>query len=282
VHEQLRVGFELEELHAEGTCEVNALLIKRTIAAAAFLVATSLALSSSADDPIVPATLSMKVYRFGVSESPTCENLKIFTIDAPTFVDFSTNPALGSATIPNGTYQCVAFEVDQVIKGVAKSGSGTCGGEIPPVDLCDALEAIAMNPGSSSGNNETPSGPDSGVAEASDGGDADSGAPVEAGPENLIDGVQPLGGDASQVFKTCKPGGEHVVIYLTTQVSPGTLSNALRAPTSTSDKRHGHPLGAPLVIGDRTTGTLVTEITATSYSNGCFLGNPSFTFESSN
>jgi hypothetical protein len=240
---QLRIA-DNEELHAEGESEVSA---TRLLGVSALLMGTSIALSASANTP-VPASITLKVYRFGLSTSPTCEDMTIYTIDAPDFVDFTTNPTLGSAAVPNGTYHCVALEIDPVVTITPKAAQGACTTEPQQADFCQALALIKELPP----------------------------------PDNVIDGVQPLGEDASEVFDTCPSPGTKFVIYLTTQIASGAMSNAFRAPTSPSDTAHGHPLGAPLVVGPKTTGTFVVTMNAFDDEGACVQENPSFTFESTN
>jgi hypothetical protein len=65
--------------------------------------------------------------------------------------------------------------------------------------------------------------------------------------------------------------------------SASTNVPAVSPPTSASDTKHGLPLGAPLVVGAKTTGTFVVglEVVSTD-SNQCSLENdPTFSFESS-
>lgn len=217
------------------------------------LAAIGLALSASAaNSPPTPAGMIMKVYRFGLSPSPTCEDMKIYSIEAPDFVDFTTNPTLGSAEVPHGTYQCVALEVDAVMTATPRAAVGACKVEPQKFDICELLALLKS-------------------------------APRDSEP---IDGVKPLD-PGTAVFDTCKPGGDRVVLYLTTQVThsdAGVGSNAFRPPNDASDKAHGHPLGAPLVVGPRTTGTFVVAVNAVNQGDdtSCFIDNPRFTFESSN
>jgi hypothetical protein len=99
-------------------------------------------------------------------------------------------------------------------------------------------------------------------------------------PEGAIDGILPLGGHAGQLFETCKPGGDHFTVYLTTQVPADAATNAFRPPTSPTDTHHGFHLGAPLVVTEETTGTFVVSSVAHSYGDGrCELGGGSFSFE---
>lgn len=220
---------------------------RRLLGASVLLVGTSVALAASADTK-VPASMIMKVYRFGVSTSPTCENMTIYTLDAPDFVDFTSNPTLGTASVPDGTYQCVALEADPLLTITPKAAEGACTTAPQKLDFCAALAAIKAAPRTN----------------------------------EVIDGVQPLGADASKVFDTCPSPGERMVIYLTTQITSAGQSNAFRPPTSATDTAHGHPLGAPLVVGAKTTGTFVVSVNAISTDGGnCYPDNPSFSFESS-
>jgi hypothetical protein len=254
----------VEELHAEGEGEMSRSPFKlaiRSVGVAAFLAGTSVGVSSSAEEVMVPASVSLKVYRFGLSTSSTCENMQIYTIDAPAFVDFTTNPTLGSADVPHGTYQCVALEIDQVVSGAPRSAGGNCTTDkAMRYDYCQLLDII----------NSTPPPPSAG-----------EGGEPPTQPETQLDGILPLGGDDSQLFQSCKPGGDHFTVYLTTQVPVDAPSNAFRPPTSPTDTRHGFHLGAPLVVTERTTGTFVVSSVAHSYDDGrCELGSGTFSFES--
>ena len=256
------VAFRFEELHAEGEGAMRSApfnLATRSLGVAAFLAGTSVVISSSAEDVTVPVSVTMKVYRFGLSTSPTCENLQIYTIEAPAFVDFTTNPTLGSADVPHGTYQCVAIEIDQLVTGAPRSAGGNCTTDkVQSYDYCKLIDVA-------------PPSPPSGVL--------DGGAPPP--PENVMDGILPLGGDSSQIFQKCRPGGDHFAVYLTTQVPVDAPSNPFRPPTSPTDTRHGYHLGAPLVVTESTTGTFVVSAVANSHSDGrCELGAGTFSFES--
>jgi hypothetical protein len=226
----------------------------RLLGLATLGVGTSVALLASANTN-VPASMKMEVYRFGLSTSPTCENMTIYNLDSPQFVDFTTNPTLGSASVPPGTYQCVALEIEPTIKVAPKVNSGACQvNATQTVDICAAFSRIAA--------------------------EIDAG---RAGQTNeVIDGWVRLGDDASKRNATCATG-DHVTIYLTTQIASNMRPNAFSPPTSASDTKHGLPLGAPLVVGAKTTGTFVVglEVVSTD-SNQCSLDNdPTFSFESS-
>jgi hypothetical protein len=243
-----------QELHAEGEGAMSSSPFKRavrSISAAMFLAGTSVALSSSAEELTVPASITLKLYRFGLSTSTTCENMQVYTIEAPAFVDFTTNPTLGSATVPHGTYPCVALEIDPIVSGGPRSNAGDCTTDkVLSYDYCELIK-VATQP---SPDGET---------------------------RNALDGVLPLGGDPSQVFQTCKPGGDHFTVYLTTQVPTDAPSNPFRPPTSATDTAHGFHLGAPLVVTERTTGTFVASSVAHSLGDGrCELGGGTFSFES--
>jgi hypothetical protein len=252
-----------EELHAEGEGAMSSSPLKlalRCVGVAAFFAGTSVTLPSSAEDVTVPTSVTMKVYRFGLSTSPTCENMQIYDVEAPAFVDFTTNPTLGSASVPHGTYHCVALEIDQIVSGTPRTSAGNCTTDKAlSYDYCALLEAYKRTPPPSS--------------------DADGGMPSP--PGNTLDGILPLGGDASQIFETCKAGGDHFTVYLTTQIPVVGPSNPFRPPTSATDTSHGFHLGAPLVVTERTTGTFVVSAVAHSETDGCVLGAGTFSFESS-
>jgi hypothetical protein len=240
---------EWEELHAEGE---RAMSWPRLLGVAALGVGTSVALFAAADTN-VPAAMSMEVYRFGLSTSPTCENMTIYPLDAPQFVDFTTNPTLGSASVPEGTYHCVALEIEPTIKVTPKVDAGACDvNTTQSVDICAAFARIAGELDAGTGGNE------------------------------VIDGWVRLGEDPSKRNTTCA-AGDHVTIYLTTQVASGAQTNAFSPPASASDTKHGEPLGEPLVVGAKTTGTFVVGLQVVSTaSNSCSLNNnPTFSFESS-
>lgn len=234
----------------------------RSIAVAAFLAGTSIALAASANDVTVPASITMKVYRFGLSTSPTCENMQIYTVEAPAFVDFTTNPTLSSAEVPHGTYPCIALELDHILSGTPRTNGGNCTTDKQlRYDYCQLLEVV----------NDSPPPPRGSMV--------DGGTP-EA-PQDILDGLLPLGGDASQLSRTCKSPTDPITVYLTTQVPADAVSNAFRPPTSPTDARHGFHLGAPLVVTERTTGTfVVTSVANSSNESDCELGGATFSFES--
>ena len=265
--------------------------LTRSIAIASVVLFAGIS-SSSAEETSVPASMSMKVFRFGLSTSPTCENMAIYTIDEPTFVDFTANPTLGSAEVPPGTYHCVALEVDTTMSSTPTRAAGNCKPVTETFDYCPALAVIASRnlpppppgskhgplPGSSgasggAGGPGGPGGPGGGPSSA------DGGVPEPVDYE-AVDGVQPLGGDVSQVWRTCKPEGDRLVIYLSTQVPIDAWTNAFRPPTSPTDINHGHALATPLVVGERTTGTFIVSVPAESQEDGtCNFGSPTFAFE---
>lgn len=219
------------------------------IGLAASVLVLSLASTSGAADPVpyqsIPASLSLKVYRFGLSASPTCENLTIYSIENPAFADFTKNPELGTADVPKGTYHCIALEMDTTVAGTPMQSVGTCvAGQEAKNDLCYFFDLGAKNPS----------------------------------PDSPFDGIRPL--DGGEPWKVCKPGGDRLVVYLTTQITAIANSNAGRPPESATDTKHGYPLGAPLIVGDHTTGTLIVTSNVQNDSAQCLVGNPTFSFES--
>lgn len=60
----------------------------------------------------------LKVYKAAVSTSPLCTNLiTIYESSNPDYTSFDGN-SFGQASVPNGTYNCIAFEVSDIIKFV--------------------------------------------------------------------------------------------------------------------------------------------------------------------
>jgi hypothetical protein len=183
--------------------------------------------------------------------------MTLYSLDAPHFVDFTTNPTLGSASVPEGTYNCVALEIEPTINVTPKVDAGACDvSSTQTVDICAAFARIAQ--------------------------EIDAGPPPGQTLNEVIDGWVRLGDDPGKLNSTCS-AGDRVTIYLTTQIPPGAETNAFRPPSSPSDTKHGEPLGAPLIVGARTTGTFVVGLQVVSTtSNSCSLNNnPTFSFESS-
>lgn len=111
--------------------------MKRLAVIGLFSGAMTIALSAHA---VSPASLELTVTRFGLSTSPTCENLTIYTIDNPVAADFTKNPTLGTAAVPNGTYPCVALELVPVITLTPRPG-GACKDPVT-LDYCALFEQI--------------------------------------------------------------------------------------------------------------------------------------------
>jgi hypothetical protein len=195
-------------------------------------------------DNIVPASLSMRLYRFGLSTSPTCSPLQIFEVEKPALVDFTTNPDLGAFHVEPGSYECVALEIDGVVKGTPFADNGKCvKGQEATVDICTEFARLAAA-------NPTPQ-------------------------PGSFDGFQPFGGGGPSL--TC-PGGDRFVVYLTTQITERGKGNAGRPPLDANDKLHGYPLGGALKVTDHTTGTLIVTSTAEAQSDSCIVGAPTFAF----
>ncbi len=106
------------------------------------LILAPYALATPAGDlSLTPTSVKLKLYKFAVSTSPLCTNLTtvIDNGNSPTEVDFAGAPNLGSGTVSNGTYPCVAMEVSDNIRYIpgANSASGACvAGTTYTLDIC--------------------------------------------------------------------------------------------------------------------------------------------------
>jgi hypothetical protein len=106
-----------------------------------FLSLSSALATPSGDINLTPSSLKLKVYKFAVSTSPLCTDL-ITVIDngsTPSEVDFTSTPDLGSGTLANGTYYCIAIEMSDSIKfsSTTASTSGACAANTEnTLDVC--------------------------------------------------------------------------------------------------------------------------------------------------
>ncbi len=64
-----------------------------------------------------PESVKIKFYEFWVSPNTDCTGLtRVFNDASPSYQDVVGSISFGQMTIPNGTYQCVAFKISDVVK----------------------------------------------------------------------------------------------------------------------------------------------------------------------
>ena len=88
---------------------------------------------------IDPTELNIKVYKFAVSASTDCTNLiTIYENSAPTAVNLLSNPTIGSGSLAEGTYPCIAMEMSDNITFVPASNEGSfcTAGTTYTLDVC--------------------------------------------------------------------------------------------------------------------------------------------------
>lgn len=73
--------------------------------------------------------VNMKIYKMWVSPNTDCsEAVLVFDESNPSSVNMVSNPTLGSATVANGTYPCIAIKMSDLITGKPNytSDGGNC------------------------------------------------------------------------------------------------------------------------------------------------------------
>lgn len=99
-------------------------------------------ISSAADLGLDPANLKLKVYKLAVSTSALCTNLTtVIDESAPDYMDFLSNPTLGSGLLTNGTYPCIVIEMSDQVKFTPDetSDGGNCStGVEETLDVCSS------------------------------------------------------------------------------------------------------------------------------------------------
>jgi hypothetical protein len=73
---------------------------------------------------IDPGFVKMKLYKAGYSTSTDCSDMTVISVsETPEEKDWMQGPTLGSGTLANGTYKCVAMEISSMIKFSSSEGS---------------------------------------------------------------------------------------------------------------------------------------------------------------
>ena len=91
-----------------------------------FALMSSLSFSAFADG-VDTTALELKIYKFAVSTSPNCSNLTtVITNSNPSYQDFKGAPDLGSGTLADGTYPCIAIEFSDQIRVTHAGPTSIC------------------------------------------------------------------------------------------------------------------------------------------------------------
>ena len=256
----------------------------RHIALPAFLSAALIAVSASAAVQ-TPASFKLKIYKFAVSTSETCENpILVHVDDNPSYTELTVGPTIGNGHLADGTYKCVMIEMSDLVKFSASQDDGACvAGVEHTMDVCaqHGSDPGGGGPGAYDGGGPGPY--DGGGPGPYDGGGPGGGGGGHT-PEDLS--VKLLDG----TMTACSPidGHEdHVVLYITTASArsggsgSGASSNVFVPPTAAGDPAHGINLGAPLVVNGAATGTFVVDAkdrVGPDYGE-CGMQPPRFSFE---
>ena len=85
-----------------------------------------------------PSSMKMKVYRILISTDPLCTNpIVLWAPSTPTVVDFIAAPTLGNGQVPDGTYQCMIWEISDQVVMTEPTTSGFCtAGTVVTMDVC--------------------------------------------------------------------------------------------------------------------------------------------------
>ncbi len=107
-----------------------------------FILSFYSALSFCANLNLDPSSLSIKLYKFAVSESTLCTSpVTIFTASTPTYVNMLDSPEFGNGSVTDGTYPCIIIEFSSNIKYIPASDSdnGNCQTSIEStLDVCNS------------------------------------------------------------------------------------------------------------------------------------------------
>jgi hypothetical protein len=98
--------------------------------------------------PTSPSSLTVKVFEMRVSKNSDCSgSVTVFKTASPMSVDLVGNPTLGAGAIPDGTYHCVMFHIDDLITVVPQATTGACiAGSPTPMDIYTSGTDVSVTP----------------------------------------------------------------------------------------------------------------------------------------
>jgi len=107
--------------------------MKNLTSVVAAMMTGVLASFASAANIVDPSAFSMKFYEARISPRADCGGgfVRIFQDSSPSYQDMLAGPTLGTGSVPNGTYRCVALKASDVIRytpSVTTSGGNCIGG----------------------------------------------------------------------------------------------------------------------------------------------------------
>jgi len=106
------------------------------------LLISFLLLSSTAEAGVSPSSASWTLYKVNLYTSGDCTGTPevVFNETAGTALDFVTNPTIGTATVTDGTYNCVAIKLSDTVTFVPSADEGTSctSGTSYTLDVCDS------------------------------------------------------------------------------------------------------------------------------------------------
>lgn len=74
-----------------------------------------------------PTEVNVKIYELWVSPNADCTSMtKVFEDTSPSYQDMTEGPTFGSMTVPNGTYQCIAWKMSDLLQFTPQSVDGSC------------------------------------------------------------------------------------------------------------------------------------------------------------
>jgi hypothetical protein len=95
-----------------------------------------------------PSYLSLKMYKFAVSESPFCTSpITILENETPDYIDVLGSPEFGNGSVTDGTYPCVIIEFSSYIKYKPSEDSdgGNCSSTVEStLDVCSSATTSTL------------------------------------------------------------------------------------------------------------------------------------------